>query len=289
MDSNGQQVEGTQGYYADGAYTAVASSSPSSKSPYGRAFRSDIDMTEDMDPQEAYYESLCARFIILRDQLHVRPPVKAQSDDSTTLAFVSLHEASHDKLRYILLYTTPSMRVLAKLQQESIMRCLQYAEIFLEKKTMQGQESGRNLGAWCWGLLAKCREVGEMTSEDVSVLRDLGKKAVIVGHKVRSQCRREKDKEEDEDEFEVKNEDEDRPSEEEVEEPIKLKEVDDSSADVELAKQNLLQMLHPSARPEQHRGENELAFSATSALDVIITIVGTMYGQRDLLDARAAW
>jgi len=38
----------------------------------------------------------------------------------------------------------------------------------------------RRMGAWAWGLLGKVREVGECGSEEVGVLRELGKRAVWV-------------------------------------------------------------------------------------------------------------
>lgn len=39
---------------------------------------------------------------------------------------------------------------------------------------------GKHLGAWAWGLLGRCREVGCMGSEEVGVLRRVGKRAVYV-------------------------------------------------------------------------------------------------------------
>ena len=44
----------------------------------------------------------------------------------------------------------------------------------------RGRVLGRRCGAWVWGLLGRVREVGECGSEEVGVLRDLGKRAVWV-------------------------------------------------------------------------------------------------------------
>lgn len=43
---------------------------------------------------------------------------------------------------------------------------------------------GRNLGVWAWGLLGRCRDVGQLGSEEVGVLRELGKQASWVGRRV---------------------------------------------------------------------------------------------------------
>ena len=280
--SSEKQVRGIQGYYADGTYVAVASFLPPCTTPNGHTLASGSGVAEDRDPQEIYYEALRARFIVLRGQLRLPPPLNTHNDHSATLMLASLDEASNAKLHYTILYTAPSMKILARMQQESIMRCLRYTERLLQKKNVLREGSGKNLGAWCWGLLAQCREVGEMTSEDVSVLRQLGKKAVILGRKLRSQGQ--EDEEEDEDEPQEEHEDE-----KEGEEPMGERELDDEPNDLELAKQKLLQKLHPPVDHGLDCEDESSAFRASSTLDVIITIVGMMYGQRDLLDARAAW
>lgn len=43
---------------------------------------------------------------------------------------------------------------------------------------------GRNLGVWAWGLLGRCRDVGQLGSEDVGILRELGKQASWLGRRV---------------------------------------------------------------------------------------------------------
>ena len=61
----------------------------------------------------------------------------------------------------------------------------------------------RVLSAWCWGLLGKMREVGELGSEEVAVVRELGKAAVaalmgLKGVNVPHQGEDEDDEDEDE-------------------------------------------------------------------------------------------
>lgn len=48
------------------------------------------------------------------------------------------------------------------------------------RELKRGGGVGRRGGAWVWGLLGRCREVGECGSDEVGVLRELGKRAVWV-------------------------------------------------------------------------------------------------------------
>ena len=66
------------------------------------------------------------------------------------------------------------MLLLHQLGQADVVSGLAVLETLLNSTNLQRR---KNLGAWAWGLLAKCREVGQMSSEEVGVLRDLGKKA----------------------------------------------------------------------------------------------------------------
>ena len=71
------------------------------------------------------------------------------------------------------------MTILSQLTQESIICGLEVLESLLKLANLSGKR-GKNIGAWTWGLLGKCREVGQMGSEEVGVLRNLGKQAVFL-------------------------------------------------------------------------------------------------------------
>jgi hypothetical protein len=45
----------------------------------------------------------------------------------------------------------------------------------------------RRIGAWAWGLLGRCRDVGQLTSEEVADLRELGKRAVKILSKLKEE------------------------------------------------------------------------------------------------------
>lgn len=69
------------------------------------------------------------------------------------------------------------MALLAQLPQEMIIHGLTNLESTMTSNNLR-TEKGKNIGAWAWGLLARCRDVGQMGSDEVGVLRDLGKRAV---------------------------------------------------------------------------------------------------------------
>lgn len=127
---------------------------------------------EDVDPQEAYYVSLCNRFTALSSTLRLSPHSSAAS--TTSSAF---NPSSRASWRRFIVNMQPTSLILSHLRQEEVMHGLQVLETVLSMANLQRH---KNIGLWAWGLLARCREVGEMSSEEVGVLRDLGKKAIAV-------------------------------------------------------------------------------------------------------------
>ena len=157
-----------QGYYSDGAYTAV----PHSQSDLRQA-HPDSEQQEDQDPQEAYYVSLSARFTKLTETLQSPPSRSAPA--STDVSYL---DWKGRRLWYgKVLNTAPTMVLLAQLTQESVINGLGVVESLVTFSHLSGHRS-KNIGAWAWGLLGRCRGVGQMCSEEVGVLRNVGKQAV---------------------------------------------------------------------------------------------------------------
>ncbi|KAL8865107.1 MAG: hypothetical protein Q9174_007066, partial [Haloplaca sp. 1 TL-2023] len=278
-----------------------------------------------------------------------------------------------------LLYSPPTPAILAALSQDAVMEGLAAVEKFMGWRFLNGgaqavggqpgqkegaeRVSGRGgyVAAWTWALLARCRDVGEMGSEDVGVLRGVGKRA---GGMVRELAAGsiEEDEEDGQVEYEGEGEGEEEDevvdgAEQEGEEgdgeegmgeehgedgydaddapaisgtaeidgmnggeqttdplPIPSEGITDSRVldghtdDMQQAKARLLSSLDqqstsptapssesnasqnttppPSARPKQQR-PSRAANAAT--LDMILTIVGEVFGQRDLLASRCVW
>ncbi|MCJ1390976.1 hypothetical protein MMC18_003837 [Xylographa bjoerkii] len=380
------------GYYEDGAYAALPDLNATPEAPDHR----DVD-DEDIDPQEAYYASLSDRFRKIRMLLRSTPPTsslgKLQTDNrSASTQATFLHNATHREWRHQVLHTTPSMRLLASMHQDGVVRGLSRLETLLPKKDLLTEIQGNRIGAWCWGLLGRCREIGEMGSEEVGVLRTLGKTALRMGRKLKAQKHRglgvdraEEAEGGNEDEVEDEEEDpeeepkpvvnsEESPQKQDVEagrieEEMEEGEVDDNEDIAEpthasehngnavilvaegdkrdpqaterwlerdihaeaapgtvftnstspksrnfdglaqyehaidplcLAKESLLARVRSAAPAASlHVGipgleynsdrNSDIEARAFATLDMMVTIVGEFYGQKDLLDAREAW
>ncbi len=324
--ANDPYKEYEQGYYADGAYTALPDLSTT------RTCRNGIDEV-DLDPQEAYYASLCDRFSALNSALRLTPHGSA--------ALTAFNPSSRASWRRFIVNMQPTSLILSKLRQEEVMHGLEVLESVLSMANVQRH---KNIGLWAWGLLARCREVGEMGSEEVGVLRDLGKKAIAVLRGVTAglyQDHSENGENEDEDKGEEEpesqaNADVDVDANANAythvsESPVPQNDstetsLDDSPHLVEAAKQLLLKSLPEESPGEATNAEtrslgSKPAYALESGreeapkiveseppicnarkqeddkesikmyatLDMIITIVGELYGQKDLLPGRLLW
>ncbi|KAL8830182.1 MAG: hypothetical protein Q9191_001578 [Dirinaria sp. TL-2023a] len=319
-----------EGYYADGAYTATpapptyASTSPTSSNSH-------------LDPQEAYHASLCSRFASHSANLR-NPPSDIIAPPSIINTAQTLNSGSSNFRWRRTLSTKPCMRLLGQLSQEAVLQGLSALERKLSEENLQQRD---NLGLWAWGLLGRCRDVGEMGSEEVGVLRDLGKKAIWVLRGVQAGVA-------EMDQADIDGEsirDEENEAEKPIEEGAGLENyppsIEDATAgaqaqvetqdepaqsgfsdSLEAAKARILATLpseSPSPKPDTTDqaagvqtpsslslhgvapassedaaapaldGVDEQAIKLQATLNMIITVVGEFYGQRDLLPGRLSW
>lgn len=333
-----------RGYYEDGAYAALPA--PGSIGISGGLDDGMLEEEdEDLDPQEAYYTALMDRFQALRSILHSPPPESARLVPkypigkgmvSAVTRANDLHGATHGQWRFNLTYTEPPIQVVACMSQEGVIRGLARLETILSKNNLHGHVSGKVLGAWCWALLGKCKDLGEMSSEEVGVVRMVGKTALKLGQKLRMQTRmgqetQTEDVEEEDLEgyeepgdlavegdiaadvdttSEVMRENEkklvtDGPVDEkqlsgngarngdgdEQMEEGELDKMEDPAELLAKAKETMLSRvcLTSPTSPADGRHEGDVEARTLATLDMIVTIVGELYGQRDLLDAREVW
>lgn len=248
MVATDQDSSYEQGYYADGAYTAVPDP----------AIRPNDD-EDDEDPQEAYYASLCSRFSTLSATLQHAPPPSIAEPASP------FHPSSPAQWRRCIFNTQPRMLLLNQLEHADVVAGLAELEILLSAANVQKR---KHMGAWAWGLLAQCREVGQMGSEEVGVVRDLGKKARGILRGIMAGI-------EEDDEATAGDRQKDEGDELEPVHSIPTHSSDPLAA----ARQRLLDSLPPSSPDD----------TTLATLDMIVTIVGEFYRQRDLLDGRILW
>ena len=306
------------GYYADGAYTAAPDTS--------RPISSNQDA---IDAQDIYYDSLSTRFRLLRATLKCNPPLSAIEalDPLTLISLPPDTENAQSQWRFHLQSSDPLMVQLACMDSESVLEVVKILTGTMAQ-TIRSKSRDKILrfGAWVWGILGKCRDRTELCSEEIAVLRELGKRAVTLLVSIRDKTRKAKDTGQELLEKEGEDVQESIPPDELVagivpEDSIETDEArmrrenldDDGSANneqdaaaLEAAKKRLQNSFLSTSGAESRSesvvtggmndllgisGAEELAVDqqVRMTLDVILTIVGEFYGQRDLLDFRDTW
>lgn len=138
------------------------------------------------------------------------------------------------------------------------------------------------VGVWIWAVLGKCRDRGEMSSEDIGELRGLAQRAVRILEKLDREAQGERWSLDSE--GEASNEDE---------------AAQQSKGETDMGSRPPVAQLGDEGK---QTGQDAAVREAADAveemdcprlrritLDVIITVVGEVYGQRDLLEQRQKW
>ena len=158
------------GYYADGAYTAAPN--------MGSLVSSD---PEPPDAQCSYYHSLSARFKLLHATLKCNPPLSAIEalDSSTLISLPPDTESAQSQWRLHLQSSDPLMVQLACMDSESVLEVVKILTgTMAQTVRSRSRDKALRFGAWVWGVLGRCRDRTELGSEEIAVLRELGKRAV---------------------------------------------------------------------------------------------------------------
>lgn len=163
-----------RGYYEDGAYIA-------------RQHDAEAVKEESEDQQSAYFDSILTRYEALREQLKQTPPRQAVErldlDHPTRVERMNktLSQWWIRKLKSV----DPRSAQIACFDKGSVLRLLRLmTQGTLLKRTLGAEAT---LSRWVWSLLAKLPERGELSSEEIGVVRELGKKAVLVAVGLRDQ------------------------------------------------------------------------------------------------------
>lgn len=160
-----------RGWYEGGAYVAA---------PILESEASHEDTETGRDPQLVYFDSILTRFQALRAQLSRTPPPEAvQSLDGDHPVYLpSSDKDAFAKWSWTLKNRDPVPVQLASIDKGTAFRLLG----MLTKGSMlkRGRDVDGSVSRWLWGLLARVPEQGELSNVDVSIIRELGKKAVLV-------------------------------------------------------------------------------------------------------------
>lgn len=260
------------------------------------------------DAQKSYYNILRHRFLLLRSTLRCSPPADAISalDNLHPISLPRNAGSAHKEWRRLLLAVNPHMVQVACMDMDSVLEVLEIlARMISDVVRSEDIERVRRVGVWAWALLGKCREVGQLATEEVGVIRNIGKRAATILNKVQdtesNRCQ--------ETASSVSNPEEEDDTQKESpihDENIKQEELPESAgtqdssipnaslkqSELEAAKARLqarLQGNDESTETPSSSDEEYLMKQTRALLDMIITVVGEFYGQRDLLEAREVW
>jgi hypothetical protein len=326
-------AEDYDAYYEDGAY-------------YSADVVADLEFEEgegctfvEPDPNLVYFNSILTRYEILRQQLQQSPPEEAVNklDQEHPTCLGKLETKVVRWWRWKMRTTDPIPVQVACMDKGTTMKLL--GLMTGGSMLKPGAEVEVGVSRWAWALLARLPERGELNSEEIGVVRDLGKKAVLVGMRLKQQQEWEAGIDQFEAEYDdmensegsvYVNEDEIQPNQQhghtaheakligpqmpdellnarkkqnaEGKEEDGMKLINDQLA---AAKARVLAALQEKGGPSdsdlvitddtEQGHENTYSDRATSrwntkaTVDMIVTVAGEMYGQRDLLEFRSVW
>ena len=246
-----------RGYYKDGTYFTSDLVSRSSD---------DVDEGEvGADSHLAYFDSILTRFETLHTQLAQIPPPEVirrlGKDNPTHVGKLNTEFARW--WRWKMRTVDPLPVQIACMEKSTVLRLLG----LLTGGTLlkKGAEVEVGVSRWVWGLLARLPERGELTSEEIGIIRELGKKAVLVGMGLREDRQWDEGIKDVEAGYEDEDEDEEEQSynnEEDV--PLDLDEdlVDAGMDDTILKSTATSQQIGPQLPESAHRrSEHERAIS----------------------------
>lgn len=231
------------------------------------------------DAQQYYYDSLLKQFRVVQATMRCTPPLHA-IESLPASKLISLPEDSRKaRTRWESLITTddPHPAQLAVMDPLSVLQLVKLLRIKLIN-LLNSEDGGRisRVGGWLWAVLGRCRDRGELSSEEIGELRQLAQRAIYIQQRLGGEQQH------------ASNGD-----------PVSLDVDDDGdgSQDGHSRSETALDVHEAGEGPPDD--DTSLAKEAgtaidrdrlvTATLDMVITVVGEVYGQRDLLESRRKW
>lgn len=234
--------------------------------------------------QIEYYQSLLAQFAVVRATMKCLPPLSAveKLTSSQPISFPTESKNARRSWKHCLNTRYPHPVQVACMDENSVLELLRFMTVKMRGLFENQQlEPIQRIGAWIWATLGKCPDRGQLGSEEISELRQFARKAV----EVRDWLQKRKEK---------KSVVEDIIDEEDTDQDLETNSDKAIVSDIEAAKARLAQQdvevvdSQDTTIPIQDDDRSPFQESKV-ILDVIITVVGELYGQRDLLDLRQIW
>lgn len=227
---------------------------------------------DDRAPQKVYTRSITQRFLDQRRQLRLPPTAKALADldDSYPISFPQGNNKAFAEWLRLLSSKAPRIAQLQSLEQDTVFDLL---ELLQSRVLTPGKVIEKHVSNWIWSLLARLDDVGNMTNDQVYPLRELGKRAVFLQYSITSPEIAAQLESLGQSGSKMLNEDE-----------IPLDDVEDVDGAPKQPDVDSSQKDQITATADSKVMDNTLA-----TLDMILVVVGEVYGQRDLLEFRTPW
>jgi hypothetical protein len=239
----------SRGYYVDDCYIARP------------VLRPEAPRKSTISAKEAYTAMLKRRFDAMRARLsdeYLVGDTETRTEDDKPVPQPNAGKKAYAECVEMVQNMPPSLAQLQALDQEDTLSMLELIQKHFFKR---GETLRPNASAWIWALLAKLNDVGTMNNDEVFVLRDLGKRALVIQISFNNAA--------------MAAQLEEISRAEAASESDEANTSQHDAAKTDTAGSSVTQKLDP---------ENTLA-----TLDMIVTIVGEFFGQRDLLDSRLSW
>jgi hypothetical protein len=158
-------------FYGDGAYYAT----DENREPNYE------DAESSYDKNIMYFDSILTRFEELQARLSQIPPPEAINnlDEDHPTDVGPLNTTLVRWWRWKMRTIEPLPTQIACMNKGTVLRLL--GLLSGGNVLQRGKKIELGLSRWVWGLLAKLPDRGELNSEEIGVIRELGKKAVLVG------------------------------------------------------------------------------------------------------------
>jgi hypothetical protein len=249
----------SRGYFAEDCYIARP------------VLRPEAPKKTTVSAKEAYTEVLKRRFDTMRTRLRdesLTGGKTAQTDNNKPVLRPNGGKKAYADCVQHVQKSSPSLSQLQALDQEDTFSML---ELIHKSYFKRGETLGQHTSAWIWALLARLGDVGTMNNDEVFVLRDLGKRALVIQISFNDSAMAAQLEELSRAEAASDSSDEVTTPRHEGSQTAAVADTDKADT----AGSSVTPMLDPE--------------STLATLDMIVTIVGEFFGQRDLLDSRRSW
>jgi len=248
-----------RGYWEDDAYIGRAPVGPTMP-----------DSAKTMiEPQEAYTKALKQRFVQTRAAMHISPAAAAlvTLDEEHRTTFIAGDKKACATWHRLLRTTVPHPAQIRSLDVDAVGKLL---KLIMDLCLVREELLAETTSVWIWSLLARLDDVGTMNNDEVYAIREFGKKAVLVQvsmHDPEAAALLEQAQRDAEAEHVFTN---------------------GSAAGVVANGHELADEIDKS-HSQKPDLDSPGAVSTLATLDMILAIVGELFGQRDLLEFRRQW